>query len=264
MLAGPEQPTLSTARCPVCGAPIERPPRLCPSCDTPHHPECWEYAGGCAIFGCDPQRRRLTTGRLDPKLMQDALGSFLSSERAAWYADYLLRSTLAVVVSFGIVHFLLAFRDTFQHGFIPVPRAIEVGAWTSFALLLLLGPMSWAFNIRLARARTRLEHVLASKLPKLAGAPQTIMDQLRAQYRTNFLVVFGSFVCLACFAPIFLYLLTSDEAFGLGALPYSALGVGVYLFGHRAAERRLMASQSLVCRIEATLMAAKGETTKPV
>lgn len=24
----------------------------CPRCETPHHQECWDWAGGCAIFGC--------------------------------------------------------------------------------------------------------------------------------------------------------------------------------------------------------------------
>lgn len=24
----------------------------CPDCATPHHPDCWEYNGGCAFYGC--------------------------------------------------------------------------------------------------------------------------------------------------------------------------------------------------------------------
>mgnify|MGYP006286410321 CR=1 FL=1 len=38
--------------CPVCGSPIEDEPRYCPRCDTPHHQDCWDYVGGCAIFAC--------------------------------------------------------------------------------------------------------------------------------------------------------------------------------------------------------------------
>lgn len=38
--------------CPVCACPIEGDPVTCPRCATPHHADCWEYSGGCAIFGC--------------------------------------------------------------------------------------------------------------------------------------------------------------------------------------------------------------------
>lgn len=38
--------------CPVCGDVLAETPRRCPRCDTPHHPECWDYLPGCAVFGC--------------------------------------------------------------------------------------------------------------------------------------------------------------------------------------------------------------------
>lgn len=39
--------------CPVCGdAVAEGPARRCPSCETPHHPECWEWVEGCARYAC--------------------------------------------------------------------------------------------------------------------------------------------------------------------------------------------------------------------
>ncbi|MBI4859500.1 MAG: hypothetical protein HY815_04465 [Candidatus Riflebacteria bacterium] len=39
--------------CPACSA--RQGPALwvlCPSCETPHHEQCWTYVGGCAMFGC--------------------------------------------------------------------------------------------------------------------------------------------------------------------------------------------------------------------
>ncbi len=43
--------------CPVCAGAIEEQVRVvCPRCDTPHHQECYSYAQGCAIFGCDSER----------------------------------------------------------------------------------------------------------------------------------------------------------------------------------------------------------------
>ncbi|HXX95007.1 MAG TPA: hypothetical protein VEN81_15380 [Planctomycetota bacterium] len=38
--------------CPVCACPLGPPVRRCPTCGTSHHADCWEYFGGCAIYGC--------------------------------------------------------------------------------------------------------------------------------------------------------------------------------------------------------------------
>lgn len=38
--------------CAVCGDLVQAKVRRCPRCDTPHHPDCWDYQGGCAAFGC--------------------------------------------------------------------------------------------------------------------------------------------------------------------------------------------------------------------
>ena len=38
--------------CPVCSTAIDDSPRVCERCSTPHHEDCWEYVGDCAIFGC--------------------------------------------------------------------------------------------------------------------------------------------------------------------------------------------------------------------
>lgn len=42
----------TAGRCRVCGDDLEGPQRRCALCDTPHHPECWEYNAGCSTFGC--------------------------------------------------------------------------------------------------------------------------------------------------------------------------------------------------------------------
>ncbi|MBI3891326.1 MAG: hypothetical protein HY303_07330, partial [Candidatus Wallbacteria bacterium] len=42
--------------CQVCSQEMgadKRPLMECPSCQTRHHQECWDYAGGCSVFGCD-------------------------------------------------------------------------------------------------------------------------------------------------------------------------------------------------------------------
>lgn len=40
-------------RCPVCATDISGlQPRRCDHCQAEHHQDCWDYYGGCAIFGC--------------------------------------------------------------------------------------------------------------------------------------------------------------------------------------------------------------------
>jgi len=44
--------------CRVCGDAIGETPLRCARCGTPHHRECWEYAGKCSIFGCGSAESR--------------------------------------------------------------------------------------------------------------------------------------------------------------------------------------------------------------
>ena len=43
-----------SASCPTCQTPIlaHEAAVSCPSCGQPHHQECWDEVGGCAVYGC--------------------------------------------------------------------------------------------------------------------------------------------------------------------------------------------------------------------
>ena len=46
---------MESSKCQVCGSPIEKGTKstLCSACETPHHPECWEFNHRkCAVYGC--------------------------------------------------------------------------------------------------------------------------------------------------------------------------------------------------------------------
>ncbi len=45
-------PATGAAACPVCAEAVGPEAWACPACLTPHHPECHEYLGGCATYGC--------------------------------------------------------------------------------------------------------------------------------------------------------------------------------------------------------------------
>jgi hypothetical protein len=57
-------PPLEHLECSVCGEEIDEDLVLCRRCKTPHHRECWLYAGRCSTFGCgettfqEPRRGR--------------------------------------------------------------------------------------------------------------------------------------------------------------------------------------------------------------
>jgi hypothetical protein len=56
--------------CAVCRHPVY-PERLieCHRCETSHHADCWEYNGGCAVYGCRPRHSDQTaTARPAPRL----------------------------------------------------------------------------------------------------------------------------------------------------------------------------------------------------
>jgi hypothetical protein len=53
LLEGPRK-----VRCGVCGEGLHSRKVTCAKCQTPHHRECWEYGGGCSVYGCGSERCR--------------------------------------------------------------------------------------------------------------------------------------------------------------------------------------------------------------
>ena len=48
--------SVGSPSCPVCAESLKHACVACKSCDTPHHSECWTYAGKCAIFACGSRK----------------------------------------------------------------------------------------------------------------------------------------------------------------------------------------------------------------
>lgn len=42
-----------SGRCPICNGEIIEEPEACPKCLVPYCASCWEYNGGCGIYGCE-------------------------------------------------------------------------------------------------------------------------------------------------------------------------------------------------------------------
>ncbi len=44
--------------CPVCAHPLSEATVRCAKCRAPHHPDCWDYLGGCATYACGGREGR--------------------------------------------------------------------------------------------------------------------------------------------------------------------------------------------------------------
>lgn len=44
---------VKAGKCPVCSDSSGQITKRCKGCNSAYHPECWDYLGGCAIFGCE-------------------------------------------------------------------------------------------------------------------------------------------------------------------------------------------------------------------
>lgn len=92
----------TTVACPVCAARIEGAgAAACPRCETPHHQECWDYVGGCAIFGCRPA---LPPGTSSPAVRGAATpGRPRVAGLARWYLRVVrLQWWALLVMGFGL------------------------------------------------------------------------------------------------------------------------------------------------------------------
>lgn len=66
--------------CGVCAGDLSPPILACPACGAQHHQECWEYADGCAIYGCS-QSLSLAQGSGEP-----AGPAVISPKPRPWWA----------------------------------------------------------------------------------------------------------------------------------------------------------------------------------
>jgi hypothetical protein len=55
-VAGDQAQIIAEAVCRVCGDEIVTDMVFCRRCKTPHHLECWQYYGACAVYGCQETR----------------------------------------------------------------------------------------------------------------------------------------------------------------------------------------------------------------
>ena len=143
----------SEITCPVCACLLKETDvlHLCEQCETPHHKDCWDYTGGCAIFGCKKgvlrqyeesrrgqhqlTRRTFTLMNLWGRLLYFDFTLFLMGHYSSLI--FLLNGILAL--SLLAVHLiaLSVFKISLYGVFSPVATALfYIGAFSFGAFLL--------------------------------------------------------------------------------------------------------------------------------
>jgi hypothetical protein len=128
--------------------------KICNICNIPHHKDCWEYAEGCAIFGCkNACSPSSNSGRTNPEDRLDALNlnslnKWRRLVKLRWYS-FLAACTgfLGIIVTllFLVVADFFYYPDTLGVAYmyfllLPVPVLVFVGG-ILLNLILLPGAM---------------------------------------------------------------------------------------------------------------------------
>jgi hypothetical protein len=141
------------SRCPVCNGEVAASDaRPCPRCDTPHHAECWDYVGDCAIFGCRPAlpggAGSLPVARGERREIASLARWYTGLFRVHWWGFLAMALPFAWMPVVGVLSYLLGWD------LLPslVPLAMLAGACTYFLLLIPLLGTKWALENRLGVA----------------------------------------------------------------------------------------------------------------
>jgi len=160
-------------QCPVCGCEVTEDENLhiCDICATPHHKDCWDYAKGCAIFGCRKDLTRIAKGNVSNvskgtvNLTAMRICSWLF--RLHWFAFFLIMAGIILPVPLVGISFVLLlpflgtgsgviFNNLLFVGFCSM-LALPIGTALYFLLLppaILMRLYLWKANIQISMSGT--------------------------------------------------------------------------------------------------------------
>ena len=133
--------------CPVCACAMTDNEELhvCETCDTPHHKDCWEYTGGCAIFGCrkgalrkfeDRNRQNYHLTTINMGLMK-VWGKLLYADLALFLLGHY--STLAMFLTgYFLIYLSIIMKVVSIVSGIPLGYKLSFILWKLFALFPLV------------------------------------------------------------------------------------------------------------------------------
>jgi len=266
------------SRCPVCGTDVIEQPKTCPRCATPHHRECWDYAGGCAIFGCREQSNLAKASSFAPVPQSPWLEWWMWCMRAYSYSLIALSTTAILSISNLWIGALvdLLFGPQSNLGAVLSELAWSMGQAMGWAVLACLAAFFLLFPIAVI-SHFAMGSKLRKQLALPRGSSKNIADRLDLGNTTSRLYSALSLICpwlnwlaglLTILIIIFLGILFIDRSF----LWYSGQPLHYVLIvlvslviaasPLEAARRRLAHLETLQNRVVASIEAAKGCDTK--
>ena len=170
----------SSCKCLICGCSIEDQGQTrlsCSRCDTSYHKDCWDYAGGCAVFGCDPDRWNPRTFS-----SEETWQSFLT--KVQWWSDaFKLQWFCLLLLSFGLIGGLIVFPSFFilsrHNEWLRRMIPVLVNYSLLFPLFFLAGFLGYVtFWIPATLTRRSLESELGNKLMLPSDLPKRALDEV--------------------------------------------------------------------------------------
>jgi len=170
----------SEGRCPVCATALQGEVVDCERCGTPHHAECFQYVGHCAIFGCHQEAR---TARVAEQGTEH-LGLWLTIHRYQWYAlTVTVSAAIIIYISIVVAALINAISASLLHAELLLP-IIRVIRWIGAPFTVLMAVSGGVFGalyvllfVPAYIARRRLQDAKAV-LPVVTGDVRAVADRL--------------------------------------------------------------------------------------
>ena len=260
------------ATCPVCGTAIEEAPQVCSLCHTVHHTECWDYAGGCAIFGCEQNemvKNRKQLALKSPKEEQNF--KIIKSETESWLKLAKINWTSFCLASFGMVVFswsaLAPLAVPTHSAIVRIANQFGLTAFWGGISLSVIGLVSYLLSLLpvLKKVKT-LNEVSSLALGQPHAEGKEVLERLETKSQMSLLLK-ALFIspAISLFTILMLPLVFSliPRAFALIPMSYR---FGIILLGllfafatAAAAKKRVLFQQTIQNRIEASLLSVKGK-----
>lgn len=95
--------------CPVCGQEClpEEKTTACERCSIVHHTECWNYIGGCSIYGCDSRFWNSNKKSSEVVKFQQELSKWFEALQSGWQGVGILAT--GIVAFFFVLYLMFSF-----------------------------------------------------------------------------------------------------------------------------------------------------------
>ena len=252
------------ACCPVCRTTVEQEPHLCPRCHTVHHEECWAYAGGCAIFGCENKGKSLVI-REDKNFLtlKEKTEQWLQVATINWYGFTMatlgfVAFTWSALFPLTVYHFSLLHKLAFYFGQVTYFGGISMA---------ILGLLAYCLSlIPLLQKSSSLKEVADLVLQPPQNEGREVLNRLETGPRTKAvlsMLVIAPAVSLTTIMLLPLLYAISANSFNVISISYRlaivVMGIVFTLGLWAAARKRALFQQSIQNRVEASLLTMKNK-----